>query len=310
MSPLSPIEERDESPAAALDGLSRMEQSDAPSLGADVDSSPRAARDASPLPSADVAAVPERRCLWCRSSLEVTALRWCSKKCRQTAWRARRLAVVEDLGDTPKRLAYADPPYPGLSRKYYRDEPTYAGEVDHAALIERLKAYDGWALSTSARALRDLLPLCPPEARTCPWVKPNGVSSKSRGAHNTWEALIVVPARERQPGFRDWLSAKPARGGGTLPGRKPLAFCAFLFQQLGASPGDELDDLFPGSGVVGRAFAEFKRPASPSTRGDAPSLKDNPVRSSNGRRVARVLASRPEQLSTPDFTEPAPAGSS
>lgn len=51
----------------------------------------------------------------------------------------------------PLRLAYADPPYPGNAR-LYRDHPDYGGEVDHAALIERLSAYDGWALSTSAEA--------------------------------------------------------------------------------------------------------------------------------------------------------------
>src|SRR5690606_29922144 len=121
----------------------------------------------------DVAAVPERRCLWCRGPLEQTQLRWCSKTCRQTAWRARKLAVIEDLGDTPKRLAYADPPYPGLARRYYGDQPSYAGEVDHAALIAQLVGYDGWALSTSAKALRDVLPLCPPAARVAAWVKPN-----------------------------------------------------------------------------------------------------------------------------------------
>ena len=43
------------------------------------------------------------------------------------------------------RLAYADPPYPGQSKRYYGDQPSYAGEVDHAALIERLSGYDGWA---------------------------------------------------------------------------------------------------------------------------------------------------------------------
>jgi hypothetical protein len=54
-------------------------------------------------------------------------------------------------------MAYADPPYPGKAWMY-RGEPTYAGEVDHAALIASLKAFDGWALSTSARALRHVLP--------------------------------------------------------------------------------------------------------------------------------------------------------
>jgi len=160
------------------------------------------------------------------------------------------------------RFAYADPPYPGLSSKYYRDEPSFAGEVDHVELIASLKAsgYDGWALSTGAYALRDLLPLCPPDARVCAWVKPIGVSSRSNGLHNTWEALIVVGGRQRPPGRRDWLRAQPARGGGDLPGRKPIAFCAWLFECLGMRPGDELADLFPGSGVVTRCWESWSQP--------------------------------------------------
>ena len=155
------------------------------------------------------------------------------------------------------RLAYADPPYPGLARRYYGREPTYAGEVDHAALIASLKAsYDGWALSTSARALRDLLPLCPPEARVCAWVKPGGVPPGTRGLHNTWEPVIVVPARRERPGVRDSLVCHPARGGGSLPGRKPIAFVRWVVQLLGARRGDTLDDLYPGTGVVGRVWAE------------------------------------------------------
>src|ERR1041384_41386 len=56
------------------------------------------------------------------------------------------------------------PPYPGKAF-YYRDHPDYAGEVDHADLIARLAAYDGWALSTSAAALPAVLALCPPGVR-------------------------------------------------------------------------------------------------------------------------------------------------
>lgn len=163
------------------------------------------------------------------------------------------------------KFAYADPPYPGLAAKYYRKEPTYAGEVDHAALIASLKySYDGWALSSSARGLREVLPLCPESARVCAWVKPVGASPLTYGLHNTWEPLIVVGGRQLRPGRRDWLRAMPARGGGELPGRKPLAFCAWLFDCLGMLPGDELVDLFPGTGVVGRAWAEVgSRRAAP-----------------------------------------------
>jgi hypothetical protein len=35
------------------------------------------------------------------------------------------------------RFAYADPPYPGCAH-YYEGHPDFAGEVDHAALINRL----------------------------------------------------------------------------------------------------------------------------------------------------------------------------
>jgi hypothetical protein len=48
-------------------------------------------------------------------------------------------------------------------------------------------------------------------------------------------------------------------GDSDLIGRKPLRFVFWVFELLGASPGDELDDLFPGSGVVSRCWGEFSR---------------------------------------------------
>lgn len=100
-------------------------------------------------------------------------------------------------------------------------------------------------------------------ARVCAWVKPIGVSVRTYGLHNTWEPVIVVVGRHRRPGKRDWLRAMPARGEGTLPWRKPIAFCAWLFDLLGMLPGDTLVDLFPGTGIVSRAWAELSSgPAS------------------------------------------------
>lgn len=191
---------------------------------------------------------------------------WCSKKCRQAAFRLRVRGGTLERAARPIRVAYADPPYPGLAAAYYAREPTYAGEVDHPELIARLvRDYpDGWALSTSAESLRDLLPLCPQGAHLCPWVKPIGVPPATLGLHRTWEALIVVGGRQRPPGVRDWLCAQPARRGGTLPGRKPLAFCAFLFRALGLEAGDELVDLYPGTGVVGRAWGAWQASADAS----------------------------------------------
>lgn len=162
------------------------------------------------------------------------------------------------------RIAYADPPFPGQAG-LYADQPGTVGEVDHAALLRELETYDGWALSTSSDpGLRLILPLCPVGVKVCPWVKPRGVDKKSRGLNRTWEPLIVSPARRDRPGMRDWLKAHAARGGGTLIGRKPLAFCRFMFRAVGLRPGDSLADLYPGTGIVGRAWAE----ASRSSRGD------------------------------------------
>ncbi|MCT7149563.1 hypothetical protein M1196_23235, partial [Salmonella enterica subsp. enterica serovar Oranienburg] len=75
------------------------------------------------------------------------------------------------VGRDVLRLAYADPRYPGLSRRYYGKHPDFAGEVDHAALIAKLGEFDGWALSTSARSLQDVLALCPPGSRVAVWVR-------------------------------------------------------------------------------------------------------------------------------------------
>jgi hypothetical protein len=171
------------------------------------------------------------------------------------------------------RFAYADPPYPGTAKRHYGREKNFAGEVDHRELVRALTSsgFDGWALSTSSKALRAVLPLCPETSRVTAWVKPIGVPRSTYGMHSTWEPLIVVPGRVLRPGRRDFLSAQPAKRGGTLSGRKPLAFCAFLFQSLGMLPGDELVDCFPGTGIVSRAWRELSpglicRPATNDTR--------------------------------------------
>lgn len=153
-------------------------------------------------------------------------------------------------------FAYADPPYPGFARRLYHCE-----EVDHVSLIHDLSEnYDGWALSRAAKSLREILPMCPSYARTCAWVKPIGVSGRTHGLHNTWEAVIVAPGRALTPGKRDWLAAQPARGNGDIMGRKPEAFCCWLFDLLGMLPGDLLIDVFPGTGIVGRCWSEISRP--------------------------------------------------
>jgi hypothetical protein len=50
-----------------------------------------------------------------------------------------------------------------------------------------------------------------------------------------------------------------ARLPGRVIGAKPAAVCRWIFTLLGAAPGDTLDDLFPGSGAVSRAWAAYTR---------------------------------------------------
>ncbi len=165
------------------------------------------------------------------------------------------------------RFAYADPPYPGLARKYYKADPRCA-EVDHVELIFRLRRDfpDGWALSTSAAALQDVIALCPPGTRTCPWIR-GARRGKAWRPRNAWEPLLVFGGRPRQIGVAEGLSDVLLGGGhqrshpGALVGMKPAAFAEWMFRQLGASLGDELVDLFPGSGAIGRAWQLYTSPA-------------------------------------------------
>ena len=67
-----------------------------------------------------------------------------------------------------------------------------------------------------------------------------------------WEPVIVVPARNLQPGVPDALVAANARGGGEdLIGRKPIASPAWLFGLLGMVAGRGLVDLFSAGSSTG-----------------------------------------------------------
>jgi hypothetical protein len=250
------------------------------------DASLVAAGDASPgQPARRVLAggprVEERRCAWCERPIPAGKRRdakTCGQPCRQALHRFR-VGRAPGALDRPMRFAYADPPYPGLARRYYGTE-----EVDHAELVARLVAGwpDGWALSTSAVALDVVLRLCPPGTRVCAWVHgPRG--ARSRTALSAWEPLLVWGGRPRREAVAEdlhdvlvWRGRQHSHPG-ALVGMKPAAFCEWVFRLLGARQGDELADLFPGSGAVTRAWQLYASPeardASPRGRrdGSAPS---------------------------------------
>jgi len=167
------------------------------------------------------------------------------------------------------RFAYADPPYIGQAKRHYADHPDYAGEVDHANLIERLVAEypDGWALSASSPSLAELLPLCPKNSRVMAWVKPNASFKAYPNAPNArlfyaWEPVILwLPSRRPDaPVSADWVSAnRVQRNPSNTRGSKPQAFCYWLFDAFGMTDDDILDDIFPGSGAVSDYLEAWRR---------------------------------------------------
>jgi len=163
------------------------------------------------------------------------------------------------------RVAYADPPYPGQAH-LYRDHPDYGGEVDHAQLVHDLvRGYDGYCLHTSSPALAEVLALFQAETGEMPrvmaWVKPFAAFKRNVSVAYAWEPVLVKAARKPtvKTGmtYRDWYSESITLQRG-LAGAKPAAVCHWLFEVMGCEPNDELDDLFPGSGAVGRAWETWR----------------------------------------------------
>jgi len=156
------------------------------------------------------------------------------------------------------RVAYADPPYIGQARKHYSHDPNCA-EVDHAELIERLNQYDAWALSLSSPSLKEVLALCPDDVRVGAWVKPFCAFKANVNPAYAWEPVIFRGGRKltrEQDTVRDWVSEVITLKKG-LTGVKPERFCYWIFEFLGMVPGDQLDDLYPGSGAVTRAWLSY-----------------------------------------------------
>ncbi|MGH3442010.1 MAG: hypothetical protein ACRDUY_08195 [Nitriliruptorales bacterium] len=183
------------------------------------------------------------------------------------------------------RYAYADPPYLGCCRLYDHDHPQGDRPFDglcwdytstHAALLGWLSINypEGWALSASAPSLRTLLPLCPPDVRVGVWAKTFSAFKKGVRPAYAWEPVIWRGGRN--PAFGH-PHAPPEKGGKQntpkdfhethtvaegvlapitlkkgLTGAKPEAFCEWVLDLLNALPNDAVDDVFPGTAVMGR----------------------------------------------------------
>lgn len=185
--------------------------------------------------------------------------------------------------DRTLRVAYADPPYIGQSKKHYGDHEDYAGEVDHGALIDRLESDypDGWALSLHMPSLGTILAMCEArglnqmkgDVRVCSWVKTFGAYKRNVRVAYVWEPVIVrppvrldgaVPTRDFV--FESEVLAEPIAMKKGLSGAKPERFCYWLFNVMGLRPADQLDDLFPGSRAVSTAWEKWKSEGGPKLK--------------------------------------------
>lgn len=161
------------------------------------------------------------------------------------------------------KLAIADPPYlgraalwyggnerradhhtPGRSRgraktapEYHPDAHRWDDPMEHIALMSHMNAeYDGWAMAASGKTLAHHYSASP------------SISGRGWRPRNCWQQPICA-----NPGN---LSSWP--GWGWMPSPAPWTKCMavltrWVLDMLGYQPGDEVDDLFPGSGAVQRA---------------------------------------------------------
>lgn len=168
------------------------------------------------------------------------------------------------------KFAYADPPYLGCGKLYpeHPDASDWNDPHRHKLLVEQLcNDYpDGWAMSLSAPSLKTILPLCPGDTLVAAWARPNSAPFYPIRVIKSWEPVLY---RGGRPFFskgsgdcvRDILSAPFVAKG--LIGAKPRKFCRWVFELLGTVKGDTLVDLFPGSGAMGAAWAEWAGEPSP-----------------------------------------------
>lgn len=156
------------------------------------------------------------------------------------------------------KLAYADPPYLGCCKLYdhYHPDGLCWDDIDtHKALAHRLIGeYDGFAYSATSQSLPLVAPLFRDVARFAAWVKPFAAFKRNVRIAYTWEPVIFSPGRDSStdgaPVGRDHLAESITMRKG-FTGAKPRAFCDWVLDLIGWLPGDELDDLYPGTGVMG-----------------------------------------------------------
>lgn len=167
------------------------------------------------------------------------------------------------------KFAYADPPYLGCCRRYnhfHGDDGRCWDLIEtHKMLIQRLVSEfpDGWALSLTSPNLKTILPLCPDDVRIASWCKSFCAFKKGVRPAYAWEPVIFRGGRNPSNGFKhdppqrkgvqttpkDFL-VEPITLEKGLTGAKPARFCRWILDLLNVQIGDEVVDLFQGTGIM------------------------------------------------------------
>lgn len=163
------------------------------------------------------------------------------------------------------RFAYADPPYLGMGKKYAELHPeaeVWDDPQSHIDLVHRLSDEypDGWAVSLSVPSLTTYLSACPDDVRIGVWTKTFHQIRYKLPVQYAWEPVIWRGGRKDtpvKPMVRDWHSGRIAMKK-NFYGAKPLDFNMWILSLLQYQQGDELVDVFPGSGSMAIAIQEYE----------------------------------------------------
>lgn len=174
------------------------------------------------------------------------------------------------------KFAYADPPYLGQCSKYQHYHPDgycWNDVSTYEMLITRLEKEfpDGWALSASSPSLKHILPLCSDDVRIASWVKSFCAFKRGVRPAYAWEPVIFRGGRNKnhpppekggkQTTPKDFILAPITLKKG-LVGAKPEKVCRWILDLLNVQEGDEVVDLFPGTGIMGRTVNERAKATS------------------------------------------------
>lgn len=162
------------------------------------------------------------------------------------------------------RFAIADPPYLGCAHRYPEHPESHLWNTleAHKELIEFLAGeFSTWAYFASSSSLAKVLPLCPDNFRVLVWAKSFASFKKGVNPAYAWEPVIIRSLRSRgdqMPYMRDFC-IEPITLKKGLCGAKPKNVIIWLFDALNVRPGDELVDMFPGTGIIERTWEEYSQ---------------------------------------------------